>query len=131
MEQIDEILNDIPNNELKYDKKKKILSQANTIGLNGESDLDKNILNYKKFHKNNLNNKNKKELTIKIMGKESQNFTNNKKKEEKKTKPKILIKKVKKQKEQKEDISNNQDKQKKISRTEPQSNNTQIQRRED
>ena len=83
LEQIDEILNDIPNNELKYDKKKKILSQANTIGLNGESDLDKNILNYKKFHKNNLNNKNKKELTIKIMGKESQNFTNNKKKEEK------------------------------------------------
>ena len=83
LEQIDEILNDIPNNELKYDKKKKILSQANTIGLNGESDLDKNILNYKKFQKNNLNNKNKKELTIKIMGKESQNFTNNKKKEEK------------------------------------------------
>ena len=83
LEQIDEILNDIPDNELKYGTKKKILSQANTIGLNGESDLDKNILNYKKFHNNNLNNKNKKELTIKIMGKESPNFTNNKKKEEK------------------------------------------------
>ena len=84
LEQIDEILNDIPNNVLKYDKKKKILSNANTIGLNGESEVDKNILNYKKFHKNNLlNNKNKKELTIKIMSKESQNFTNNKKKEEK------------------------------------------------
>ena len=83
LEQIDEILNDIPDIELKYDKKKKILSHANTVGLNGESDVDKNILNYKKFHKNNLNSKNKKELTIKIMGKESKNFTNNKKKEEK------------------------------------------------
>ena len=83
LEQIDEILNDIPDIELKYDKKKKILSNANTTGLNGESDVDKNILKYKKFHKNNTMNKNKKELTIKIMSKESQNFTNNKRKEEK------------------------------------------------
>ena len=83
LEQIDEILNDIPDIELKYDKKKKILSNANTTGLNGESDVDKNILKYKKFHKNNTMNKNKKEITIKIMSKESQNFTNNKRKEEK------------------------------------------------
>ena len=82
LEQIDEILNDIPDNVLKYDKKKKILDHANTMGLNGESDVDKNILNYKKFHKNN-NNKTQKEPTIKIMSKESKKHLENKKLEEK------------------------------------------------
>ena len=81
LEQIDEILNDIP--ALKYDKRKKILFHANTTGLNGESDVDKNILNYNKFHKNNLSKKNQKEPTIKIMSKESQNHLENKKKEQK------------------------------------------------
>jgi len=83
LEQIDEILNDIPANVLKYDKRKKILEHANTTGLNGETDVDKNILNYKKYHKNNLNKKAKDDITIKIMAKESQNHFNNKKKEEK------------------------------------------------
>ena len=84
LEQIDEILNDIPDNVLKYDKKKKILYQTNTIGLNGEPDLDKNILNYNKFHTINTGKKNQTEPTIKIMSKESQNHFDNKKKEEKK-----------------------------------------------
>ena len=84
LEQIDEILNDIPDNVLKYDKKKKILYQANTIGLNGEPDLDKNILNYNKFHTINTGKKNQTEPTIKIMSKESQNHFDNKKQEEKK-----------------------------------------------
>ena len=81
LEQIDEILNDIP--VLKYDKKQNILAHANTTGLNGESEVDKNILNYKKFHNNNMNKKNQKELTIKIMGKESKKHSDNKKIEEK------------------------------------------------
>ena len=84
LEQIDEILNDIPDNVLKYDKKKKILNQANTTGLNGEPDLDKNILNYNKFHKNNTGKKTQIEPTIKIMSKESRNHFDNKKREEKK-----------------------------------------------
>ena len=83
LEQIDEILNDIPDNVLKYDKRKKILEHANTTGLNGETDVDKNILNYKKYHKSNLNKKNKDDITIKIMSKESQNHFDNKKQEEK------------------------------------------------
>ena len=83
LEQIDEILNDIPDNELKYDKKKQILSNANTTGLNGEPEVDKNILNYNKFHKNNMGKKNQKDLTIKIMSKESQNHLDNKIKQEK------------------------------------------------
>ena len=81
LEQIDEILNDVP--ALKYDKKQKILENANTTGLNGDSNVDKNILNYTKFHKVNISKKNKKEPTIKIMSKESQNHFDNKKKEEK------------------------------------------------
>ena len=83
LERIDEILNEIPDSVLKYDKKKKILDQANTTGLNGEPDLDNNILNYNKFHKNNKGKKIQKELTIKIMSKENQNHLDNKKKEEK------------------------------------------------
>ena len=83
LEQIDEILNDIPDNELKYDKKKQILSNANTTVINGEPELDKNILNYNKFHKNNMGKKNQKDLTIKIMSKESQNHLDNKIKQEK------------------------------------------------
>ena len=81
LEQIDEILNDVP--ALKYDKKQKILEHANTTGLNGDSNVDKNILNYTKFHKVNISKKNKKEPTIKIMSKESQNHFDNKKKRRK------------------------------------------------
>ena len=41
--------------------------------------MDKNILNYKKYHKNGINNKKKnKEPTIKIMSNESQNHIDNK-----------------------------------------------------
>ena len=83
LEQIDEILNDIPNNVLKYDKKRKLLEHANTTGLNGETDIEKNIMNYKNYDKNNVNKKNKDDITIKIMSKESQTHFNNKKKEEK------------------------------------------------
>ena len=81
LEQIDEILNDIPT--LKYDKKKQILFYSNTTGLNGESNIDKNLTNYNKYHKINLDKKVKKEPTIKIMSKESQNHIDNKKKEQK------------------------------------------------
>ena len=78
LEQIDEILNDIPDSDLKYDKKKQLLNLANTTSLSGEEGMDKNILNYKKYHKVNINHKKNKEPIIKIMSKESQNHINNK-----------------------------------------------------
>ena len=78
LEQIDEILNDIPNNLLKSDKKKQILFHANTVSLGEEGDADKNILNYKKYIQNGANKKKNKEPKIKILSKESQNHVNNK-----------------------------------------------------
>lgn len=78
LEQIDEILNDIPDSDLKYDKKKQLLNLANTTSLSGEEGVDKNILNYKNYHKVNINHKKNKEPIIKIMSKESQNHINNK-----------------------------------------------------
>ena len=85
LEQIDEIINDIPDNDIKYDKKKQLLNLANTTSLSGEEGVDKNILNYKKYHKVNINHKKNKEPIIKIMSKESQNHINNKINEAKNT----------------------------------------------
>lgn len=79
LEKIDEILDEIPENILKYDKKKKILFNSNTTGLNGETELDNNFINYNKYHKNILNKKEKKEPTIKIMSKDGQKNINKKK----------------------------------------------------
>jgi hypothetical protein len=76
LDKIDEILNDIP--EIKYDKKKKILSNQNTVGLNGETGMDDNIKNYKKFHKNTFK-KEVKQPTIKIMSKDGEINRNKKK----------------------------------------------------
>ena len=59
MEKNDEILDEIPENILKYDKKKKISFNSNTTGLNGETDLDNNFINYNKYHKNVLKKKKK------------------------------------------------------------------------
>ena len=69
IEQFGNILNNIPDKILTLDKKQKIINNANTIGLNGDNNLDKNILNYNKFHKNIFHKKEKKEPTIKIMSK--------------------------------------------------------------
>ena len=79
LEKIDEILDVIPENILKYDKKKKILFNCNTTGLNGETELDNNFINYNKYHKNVLKKKEKKEPTIKIMSKDGQKNINKKK----------------------------------------------------
>ena len=69
LEQINEILDD---NALDYDKKRKILFYSNTTGLNGETNIDPNITNYNKYHKNMKKNKTK-QPTIKIMSKEGGN----------------------------------------------------------
>ena len=79
LEKIDEILDEIPENILKYDKKKKILFNSNTTGLNGETELDNNFVNYNKYHKNVLKKKEKKEPTIKIMSKDGEKNINKKK----------------------------------------------------
>ena len=72
LEQIDEVLNEIPDKVLKPDKKKKIIGNANTTDFSGNIGIDDNFINYKKYHKSILNKKdiNKKEPTIKIMSKE-------------------------------------------------------------
>lgn len=72
LEKIDEILDEIPDNVLKYDKKKKIKFNANTAGLNGEEGIEDKFINYNKFHKNILKKKEKKEPTIKIMSKDGE-----------------------------------------------------------
>ena len=89
LEKINEILDEIPENILKYDKKKKIMFNANTTGLNGETGVNENFINYNKFHKNVLKKKVKKEPTIKIMSKDGEkrkkvdkNFNNVKKYDE-------------------------------------------------
>ena len=79
LEQINEILDEIPENVLKYDKKKKIIANANTTGLNGETDIDPNFTNYNKFHKNNLKKKKIKEPKIKIMSKDGEKNINKRK----------------------------------------------------
>ena len=76
LDKIEEILNDIP--DIKYDKKKKILWNQNTVGLNGETGMDDNIKNYKKFHKNTFK-KEVKQPTIKIMSKDGEINRNKKK----------------------------------------------------
>ena len=73
LEQIDEVLNEIPDNVLMPDKKKKIIGNTNTTDFNGNVGLNNNFINYKKYHKNILNkneNINKKEPKIKIMSRE-------------------------------------------------------------
>ena len=80
LEQIDEVLNEIPDAVLKPDKKKKIIGNANTTDFNGNIGIDDKYINYKKYHKTTLNktDNKKKEPTIKIMSKEE---NKNKKKE--------------------------------------------------
>ena len=90
LEQIDEVLNEIPDNVLMPDKKMKIIGNTNTTDFNGNVGLNSNYLNYKKYHKNLLNkneNMKKKEPKIKIMSGEdnkskkillNKTFTNNK-----------------------------------------------------
>ena len=77
LDKIDEVLNEIP--EIKYDKKKKIIFNQNTTGLNGETEINENFKNYNKFHKNVLKKKEVKNPTIKIMSKDGE-FNRNKKK---------------------------------------------------
>ena len=79
LEQINEILDEIPENVLKYDKKKKIIFNANTTGLNGETDIDPNFTNYNKYHKNINKNKKLKEPKIKIMSKDGEKNINKRK----------------------------------------------------
>ena len=69
LEQIDEVLNEIPDTVLRPDEKKKIIGNANTTDLKGDIGLDDKFINYKKYHKAILNkNENKnKEPKIKIM----------------------------------------------------------------
>jgi len=76
IDKIDEILTDIP--EIKYDKKKKILWNQNTVGLNGETEIDDTVKNYKKFHKNTFK-KEVKKPTAKIMSKDGEINRNKKK----------------------------------------------------
>ena len=80
LEQIDEVLNEIPDAVLKPDKKKKIIGNANTTDFNGNIGIDDRYINYKKYHKTTLNktDNKKKEPIIKIMSKEE---NKNKKKE--------------------------------------------------
>ena len=79
LEQIDEVLNEIPENVLKPDKKKKIIGNANTIDFNGNIGIDDKFINYKKYHKKilNKNENHKKDPIIKIMS--NQENKNNKK----------------------------------------------------
>ena len=73
LDQINEILDDIPENILKADKKKTIIINSNTTGLNGEINIDPNFKNYNKYHKNIFKKKKTNEPTIKIMSKDGQN----------------------------------------------------------
>ena len=77
LDKIDEVLNEIP--EIKYDKKKKIIFNQNTTGLNGETEINDNFKNYNKFHKNVLKKKEVKNPTIKIMSKDGEINRNKKK----------------------------------------------------
>ena len=79
LEQINEILDDIPENILKDDKKKTIIINSNTTGLNGEINIDPNFKNYKKYHKNIFKKKEINEPTIKIMSKDGQKNINKRK----------------------------------------------------
>ena len=85
LEQIDEVLNEIPDNILLPNKKKKILGNAITTDFNGNTVLEDKYKNYKKYHKNYLNKNEKKNNTptIKIMSNEEnkikKNINNNKK----------------------------------------------------
>ena len=79
LEKIDEILDEIPDNLLKSDKKRKIKFNANTTGLNGETGVNDNFINYNKFHKNILKKKEIKEPTIKIMSKDGEKNINKRK----------------------------------------------------
>ena len=90
LEQIDEVLNEIPDTVLKPDKKKKIIGNANTTDFNGNIGIDDKFINYKKYHKATLNkNENKKkDPTIKIMSKEE---NKNKKKEVNKNKTNLKL----------------------------------------
>ena len=73
LDKIEEILDEIPENMLKYDKKKKIQFNANSTGLNGEEAIDENIVNYNKYlKKNTLKKQGKKDPTIKIMSKDGE-----------------------------------------------------------
>ena len=72
LEQIDEVLNEIPDDVLRPDRKKKIIGNANTTDFNGDIGIDDKYINYKKYHKKILNkdeNKNK-DPKIKIMSRE-------------------------------------------------------------
>ena len=74
LEQINEVLNEIPDKVLNYSKKQKIIDNANTTALNGDIGIDDKFLNYKKYHQTILNKNNqKKEIQIKIMDKETKN----------------------------------------------------------
>ena len=72
LEQIDEVLNEIPDNVLKPDKKMKIIGNANTTDFNGDIGIDDKYINYKKYHKGilNKNDNKKKDPVIKIMSNE-------------------------------------------------------------
>ena len=70
LDKIDEVLTEIP--EIKYDKKKKIIFNQNTTGLNGETEINDNFKNYNKFHKNVLKKKEVKNPTVKIMSKDGE-----------------------------------------------------------
>ena len=79
LEQINEILDDIPEDILKADKKKTIIINSNTIGLNGEMNIDPNFKKYNKYHKNIFKKKKINEPTIKIMSKFGQKNINKRK----------------------------------------------------
>ena len=70
LEQIDEVLNEIPDAVLKPDRKKKIIDNANTTEFNGNIGIDDKYINYKKYHKKILNKPPKKEPIVKIMSKQ-------------------------------------------------------------
>ena len=55
LDKIDEVLNDIPDNVLKPDKKKKIIGSANTTDFSGNVGIDDKYINYKKYHKKLFN----------------------------------------------------------------------------
>ena len=69
LDKIDEVLNDIPDEVLKPDQKKKIIGSANTTDFSGNVGIDDKYLNYKKYHKKLLNkdDNKKKDPTVKIM----------------------------------------------------------------
>ena len=80
LEQIDEVLNEIPDNVLRHDRKMKIIGNANTTDFNGNTGLDDDFINYKKYHKKILNKNVKKEPTAKIMSNEENKNDKNSKK---------------------------------------------------